>query len=130
MNDEQAIRNLIERWFAAAQKGDVPTQLSLLAEDVVFMVPGREPFGKQEFAAAADSLKDVEIQGRSEIQELVVIHDWAWMRSRLEVTMRPSGGMRNRRGGYVLTILRKKAEGDWVIARDANLMGPPETEKT
>lgn len=37
MNDEQAIRNLIERWFAAAQKGDVPTQLSLLAEDVVFM---------------------------------------------------------------------------------------------
>ena len=51
-NDERAIRELIATWMDASQKGDLQTVLGLMADDVVFMVPGREPFGKEAFAAA------------------------------------------------------------------------------
>ena len=40
-DDERAIRELIETWMAASKSGDVDTVLSLMADDVVFMVPGR-----------------------------------------------------------------------------------------
>ncbi len=35
----------------ASKAGDLDTILSLMADDVIFMVPGREPFGKEAFAA-------------------------------------------------------------------------------
>jgi uncharacterized protein (TIGR02246 family) len=94
-----------------------------MAEDVLFMLPGREPFGKQTFAAASQGMKDVRIEGRSDIQEIQVLGGWAWMRNYLDVTITPAAGAAPvRRSGYTLTILRKEADGRWVIARDANLL--------
>ena len=49
-DDECAIRELIATWMAASQAGDIEIVLSLMTDDVVFMVPGREPFGKEAFA--------------------------------------------------------------------------------
>ena len=49
--DERAIRALVSTWMAASRAGDTETVLSLMADDVVFMVPGAEPFGKEAFAA-------------------------------------------------------------------------------
>ncbi len=121
-DDERAIRNLVETWMAASKAGDLPTVLSLMADDVVFMVPGRDPFGKAEFAAASEGLSNVRIEGSNDIQEIQVVGDWAYLRNCLEVTMTPDGGSPVRRSGYTLTILRKKPNGKWVLARDANLM--------
>jgi uncharacterized protein (TIGR02246 family) len=122
MNDEQAIRDLIAKWMAASKAGDLATVLSLMADDVVFMVPGRAPFGKEEFAASIKGMTGVEIDGTSEIAELQVLGDWAWMRNRLRITITPPGGKPMVRSGYTLTILRKQSDGNWVIARDANLL--------
>ncbi len=121
-DDERAIRNLVETWMAASKAGDLPTVLSLMADDVVFMVPGRDPFGKAEFAAASQGLNNVRIEGSSDIQEIQVGGDWAYLRNYLEVTMTPDGGSPVRRLGHTLTILRKEPNGKWVLARDANLM--------
>jgi uncharacterized protein (TIGR02246 family) len=49
--DEQAIRKLIDDWMQATARGDLDQVLSMMSDDVVFMTAGREPFGKQEFAA-------------------------------------------------------------------------------
>ena len=38
--------------------------------------------------------------------------------------MTPPGGKPMRRAGYTLTILRKEADGRWLLARDANLLTP------
>jgi hypothetical protein len=46
-DDERAIRNVVETWMAASKSGDIATVLTLMTEDVVFMVPGQEPFGKE-----------------------------------------------------------------------------------
>ena len=39
--DEQAIRTRIETWITATKAGDATTVLSLMADDVVFLVPGK-----------------------------------------------------------------------------------------
>ena len=123
-DDERAIRKLIDTWMDASKAGDIKTVLGLMSDDVVFMVPGREPFGKEAFASASEGMKGVEIDGRSEIVELIVVDTWAYLRNRLEMTMTPPGGSPQRRAGYTLTILRKEPDGRWLLARDANLLAP------
>ena len=108
--------------MTASNSGDLATVLNLMADDVIFMVPGREPFGREAFAAGSRNRNDVRVEGTSDIQEIMVLDDWAWMRNRLRVTITPPGGQPAVRSGYTLTILRKEADGKWVIARDANLL--------
>jgi uncharacterized protein (TIGR02246 family) len=120
-DDERAIRQLVDAWMAASKAGDYQTVLSLMADDVVFMVPGREPFGKEAFASQSEAMKEVRIDGRSDIRELKVLGDWAYLRNHIEVTMTPFSGKPLRRTGYTLTILRKQ-DGKWLLARDANLL--------
>jgi uncharacterized protein (TIGR02246 family) len=120
--DEKAIRDLVDRWMRASKAGDVETVLGLMSDDVVFMVPGREPFGKKEFAAASMGLAGVKMQGTSEIVELKVMGNWGWIRNKLRLEITPPGGERLVRAGYTLTILRKDEKGKWVVARDANLL--------
>lgn len=54
INDEQEIRQLVATWMAATKAGEIETVLGLMADDVVFLLPGRPPMiGKSTFAAAA-----------------------------------------------------------------------------
>ena len=123
--DERAIRALIGRWMAASRAGDLATVLGLMAEDAVFMVPGRAPFGKVDFARGFEHHRHVAIDGASDIRELQVHGDWAWLRSHLRVTMSGTdGGAPTTLSGPVLTILRRERDGRWVLARDANLLTP------
>ena len=120
--DEQAIRTLVESWMVASQAGDIDMVLSLMTDDVVFMVPGRDPFGKEAFAAASQAMAGTRMEGTSEIVELQVLGEWAFIRNRIEVTATPTDGASIRRSGYTLTLLRKEADGQWRLARDANLL--------
>jgi uncharacterized protein (TIGR02246 family) len=122
-DDERSIRELVDTWMRASRAGDTATVLSLMTDDVVFMVPGQQPFGKEAFAAASTGMKDVEVDGRSEIVELQVLGEWAYLRNKLEVSVTPKGGAPVRRAGYTLTILRRE-NGRWLLARDANLLAP------
>jgi len=126
-NDEQEIRELVSRWMAASKAGDVDTVLSLMADDVVFLVPGQPVMRRADFTskARAQSGRDApQIDGSSEIQEIKVLGEWAFMWTRLTVVMTPPNGAQPvRRAGHTLTIL-KKQDGRWVIARDANLLAP------
>lgn len=127
-SDEQAIRDLVDKWLAASEKGDLATVLTLMADDVIFMVPGKEPFGKEEFAASNREMNDIQLETSSEIKEIKVLGDWAWMRNHLEVRFTPPNGETITHSGYVLSILRKHPNGAWVLARDANLLTPQTKE--
>jgi len=65
-DDERAIRELVSTWMTASQSGDINTVLSLMTDDVIFMVPGREPFGKDVFRAASEGRNDVRLAGNSD----------------------------------------------------------------
>ncbi|HEX6660385.1 MAG TPA: SgcJ/EcaC family oxidoreductase [Sphingomicrobium sp.] len=122
IDDERAIRQLVDTWMDASRRGDIATVLGLMADDVIFMTPGREAFGKEEFRAQSESLKDVEMDGRSDIREIAVHGDWAWIRNHIDLTVTRAGGEAAHRAGYTLTILTKGADGRWRLFRDANLL--------
>jgi uncharacterized protein (TIGR02246 family) len=122
-DDERAIRKLVDTWMSASKAGDTATVLSLMADDAVLMVPGQEPFGKEAFAAASAGQKGVLVDGTSDIREIQVQGDWAFLRNYLELTItRPGTAQPVRHAGYTLTVLRKERDGRWLLARDANLV--------
>jgi uncharacterized protein (TIGR02246 family) len=121
-DDETAIRELVDSWMAASRAGDTAAVLDLMTDDVLFTVAGREPFGKDEFRAASESMRDLQLDGRAEIDEMEVFGDRAWIRNRIELTLTPPEGEPLHRSGYTLTILRKNADGRWRLFRDANLV--------
>ena len=127
MNDEDQIRQLVATWMSATKHGDVAAVLDLMTDDVVFLRPGHEPMRKEEFAAAARAQAGgsaPKFDGSSEIQEIKVFDDWAFMWSRLKVVAAPpDGSAPTTREGHTLTIF-KKENGGWRLARDANLLAP------
>lgn len=65
---------------------------------------------------------ETKVDGKSEIVELKLLGDWAYIRNRIDMTAAPSGGEPVRRIGYTLTLLRKEGDGRWRLTRDANLL--------
>lgn len=125
-SDEQQIRELVSTWMSATRVGDIATVLSLMTDDVVFLVAGQEPFGKEQFAAAMKPQTNGPmplIDGRSEIQEIRISGDHAYLWSKLTVSVAPPNGTTVHRAGHTLSVLRKTA-GRWQLARDANLLSP------
>ena len=65
-NDEQAIRQLVATWLSASKAGDSEKVLSLMADDVVFLVPGQPPMrGKSAFAAGQSGVKQFDFDATS-----------------------------------------------------------------
>jgi uncharacterized protein (TIGR02246 family) len=126
-SDEQEIRHLVATWIDATKTGDTDAVLSLMADDVVFLVTGQPPMiGKPAFAAAMQAQSGQsgrpQFEGKSEIQEIRVLGDWAYMWTKLTVVFTPPGGASPvTRAGNTLTIL-KKQNGKWLLARDANML--------
>ena len=119
------IRTLVATWMAATKAGDTAKVLSLMTADVVFLIPGRPPMiGRDAFAAASAPPPGVsapQIDGTSEIQEVIIAGDWAFMWTKLRVVVTPPGEAKITRAGHTLTVLKKES-GRWLLARDANLL--------
>ena len=122
--DEKQIRELISAWHERTRSGDLEGVLSLMSDDVVFSVVGRSPFGRAEFAATSRELQDVSIDTQYEVLEVTVRGDCAWSRVELRVSMTKPGQAASRREGYAMSIYTRQ-DGRWLLARDANLLGPP-----
>ncbi|VTU16295.1 YybH family protein [Variovorax sp. PBL-E5] len=125
--DESQIRDLVSTWLSATKSGDTAKVLSLMTDDAIFLIPGQPVMRKPDFAAAAKAQSAQgapRIDGTSEIQEIQVMGDWAFMWTRLKVVVTPQDGSpAATRAGHTLTILRKQ-QGQWLLARDANLLAP------
>lgn len=125
-DDEQEIRRLVDSWLAASRDGDVDAVLALVADDAVFLTPGNPPMRKADFATAMRAQAGADaprVEGRNAIREIRVLGDWAFLWQQLAVTITPPGGRPVSREGHTLTILNRR-NGHWVLARDANLLGP------
>jgi uncharacterized protein (TIGR02246 family) len=122
-DDEHEIRAAVATWMEASIDGDLPRVLSLIDDEVVFLAPGRPAMRKAEFEAASKAMAGkVRIDGISDVQEVRVFGDWAYVWTHLSITMQPSDGSAVHRAGPGLSIWRRKPGGAWVIFRDANLV--------
>jgi len=126
--DHDAIGALIAAWLRETRAGNVDAVLALMAPDAIFLVPGQPPIeGRDAFAANLRSaLANGAIDSSSEIDEIEVAGDLAYCRTRLSVTFTSKHGqLPLQRTGHTLSILRKGADGRWLLTRDANLLGSP-----
>jgi uncharacterized protein (TIGR02246 family) len=126
-DDERQIRKLIGSWIAASNARNLPALMDMMTDDVVFMTPGRGPFGKAEFAADSQRMKSVTIDARAQVQEIEVFGPRAYIRNHIQIELTSPGQAPRRMSGYAMSILRKEADGRWRIARDANLVVPEQT---
>ena len=125
VDDERSIRQVVDRWMKASAANDLDTVLDLMTDDVIFEVPGQEPFGKEVFAANSRSMGNMRVEGTSNIVELQINGDWAFLRNHLRIAViGPDGAPAQRRSGYTLTLLRKESDGQWRVMRDANMLTP------
>jgi uncharacterized protein (TIGR02246 family) len=123
--DEQQIRDLIATWMSATTAGDLQQVLNLMAEDVVFLLPGQPPMrGREAFAVGLrNAMQHVRMEGVSDIQEIRICGDQAWCWNHLSLTITPlQGGSPKRRAGFTLSVFQKEADGKWRLLRDANLL--------
>jgi uncharacterized protein (TIGR02246 family) len=125
--DTRQIRALVDSWIAASKAHDLRALMDMMTDDVVFMTPGRAPFGKAEFAADVERMKGVAIDARAEVQEIEIFGPRAYVRNHVRVELTSPGQAPKRMSGYAMSVLRKEADGGWRIARDANLVMPEET---
>jgi uncharacterized protein (TIGR02246 family) len=126
-DDARQIRELVDSWIAASNARDLPAFIGMMTDDIVFMTPGRAPFGKAEFAADVERMKSVAIDARAEVQEIEVFGLRAYIRNHVRVELTSPGQAPKRVSGYAMSVLRKEADGRWRIARDANLVMPEQT---
>ena len=98
--------------MAASKAVDVDKLSSLIADDAIFLVPGRPVKRKADFADSARAQAGQgapQFDGSSEIQEIKVIEDWAFMWTKLTMVMTPPGGAQFvKRTGHTLTVLNKQ----------------------
>jgi uncharacterized protein (TIGR02246 family) len=125
--DEEEIRQLVSDWMAFSKAGKVDAVLDLMTDDAVFLLPGRAPMRKDEFAriATAQAGQDAPaMDGASTIREIAVSGDHAYAWAELSVLVTPRDGSAPlARAGHTLTVFRKEG-GRWRLARDANLLMP------
>jgi uncharacterized protein (TIGR02246 family) len=127
--DEQKVREVHSTWIDAVNAGNLAQLLTLMTDDVVFLNPGKAPFGRDGFADNfSDAHQRLRIRCDSELEEVVVAGDVAYTRSRDAVSVTPhAGGEATRLAGYRITVYRGQPDGRWLLARDAHTLSPVET---
>jgi uncharacterized protein (TIGR02246 family) len=123
-DDVSQIRELVDSWITASKARDLPTLMEMMTDDVIFMTPGRAPFGKAEFATDCERMKGGVLNARAEMQEIEVFGPRAYIRNHIQAELTFPGQAPRHMSGYAMSILRKDADGRWRIARDANLVMP------
>lgn len=126
--DERKIHDVHSTWIEAVNAGDLARLLTLMTDDAVFLNPGQVPFGRDGFAPNfSDAHQRLVISCISELEEVVVVGEVAYTRSRDTLSVTPrTGGEATRLAGHRITVYRKQSDGRWLLARDAHTLSPVE----
>jgi len=127
-SDEREIREVHSTWISAVNAGDLVRLLTLMADDVVFLNPGQAPLGRDGFSTNFSAAHHhIQIRCNSELEEVVVVGEVAYTRSRDTLSViRRAGGEATQLAGHRITVYRKQPDGRWLLARDAHTLSPVE----
>ena len=123
-SDEQEIRAVHSIWIDAVNAGDLARLLTLVAEDAVFLTPGQTPFGRESFSSNFMAAhQQMRICCTSELEEVVVVGEVAYTRSRDTLLVTPrTGGKAAQLAGHRMTVYRKQSDGRWLLSRDVHTL--------
>ena len=124
--EEQRVRESHAAYIAAVNAADLAKVLSLMTDDVVLINPHQAPFGRDAFPAGfRGGHAAYELRCASDIEEVVVAGDVAYMRCRDSLSLKPrDGGAPSAMAGYRLSIYRRAPDGRWLLARDMHALAP------
>ena len=130
--DDRAIGEVHSTWIDAVNAGDLVRLLGLMADDAVFLNPGRAPFSKDGFGPGFSAAHQrARIHCMSELEEVVVVGEVAYTRSRDSLSVLPrAGGEPMQLAGDRLTVYRQRPDGRWLLARDAHTLSLVEKLKS
>jgi len=128
VSDEREIHAVHSTWIDAVNTGDLARLLTLIADDVVFLSPGQAPIGWDGFSSNFMAAhQQVRICCTSELEEVVVVGEVAYTRSRDTLSVTPRAvGEATQLAGHRMTVYRKHPDGRWLLARDAHTSSPVE----
>ena len=122
--DERAISEVQSAWIDAVNAGDLVRLLTLMADDVVFLHPGRAPFGRDGFSAGFSAAhKQFRINCSSELEEVVVVGPSDGMQVAYTLS-RDSLSVTPRAGPDATQPEAMQPDGRWLLARDAHTLSP------
>ena len=126
--DEREVREVHSTWIDAVNAGDLDRLLTLMADDVVFLNPGQSPLGRDGFSANFSAAHQrVRIRCISDLEEVVVVGEVAYTRSRDSLSVTPiASGEATQLAGHRITVYRKQPDGRWLLTRDAHTLSPVE----
>jgi uncharacterized protein (TIGR02246 family) len=124
--DERAIRQVHSTFLDAVNAADLDRLLTLMADDCLFLNPGRAAFGKDGFGPGFSAAhKQSRIRCVSELQEVAVVGEIAYTLARDSLSVTPrAGGEEMKLAGDRITIYRKQPDGRWLLVRDAHTLSP------
>ena len=125
---DRDIHQLHATWIDAVNAGDLLRLLPLMADDVVFLGPGQSLVGRDGFSETFSSAnQQLRVSCSSELEEVVVVGEVAYTRSRDALSVTPrAGGESTQLAGHRITVYRKQPDGRWLLARDAHTLCPTE----
>jgi uncharacterized protein (TIGR02246 family) len=128
VTDEREIRLVHSTWIDAVNAGDLARLRTLGAEDVVFFSPGQAPFGWERFSSTFTAAhQQMQICCTSELEEVVVVGEVAYTRSRDALSVAPrEGGEAAQLAGHRMTVYRKQRDGRWLLSRDVHTLSAVE----
>ena len=116
-----AIRTVIDAWYRAMEGADIAGLISLVTPDVIMKPPGAPAVvGRDALQDALSGFLETHSERvRYEIEEIEVCGELAFTRISESATISPrSGDPASSVKGMHLTILRRQADGRWLVARD------------
>jgi|SRR5258705_6973785 uncharacterized protein (TIGR02246 family) len=121
---EQQIRRTVEEWHRRTAQGDLDAVLGVMSEDALFLGCGRPPMTKAEFAAGfREGAGRARIESRYEVKAIRASGDVAYLWSYISIVMTSKeNGTSTERDGHVLSVFRKSPSGEWLLARDTDLI--------
>jgi uncharacterized protein (TIGR02246 family) len=122
MDDESAIRGLLEKWHIAIRDGDFGAVVELMTNDAVFLRAGQPPLDRSAFVAAAANPPRwspiAEFAGN--IREIRVDNNIAYLWADISSSTRTSRwAPLVRKRGSSLSIFRRES-GNWLLAHSAD----------
>jgi uncharacterized protein (TIGR02246 family) len=113
--DERELHEAHSTWISAVNGGDLAHLLTLVTDDLVFLSSGQSSSWRDEFSTNfLAAHQQVRIRCVSELEEVVLVGNVAYTRSRDALAVTPfAGGEATQLAGYRITIYCKQPDGRW-----------------
>lgn len=118
--DVAAIRDLFQRFDDTANAGDAQGWMTLLSDDVLWMVPNQAVLVSKEavHTRVQPFFDQLDMEHTTTLEEVEGVGEWAFVRGTYSFRTTPkAGGETSEEIGKFIYILGRQSDGSWRIAR-------------